>query len=456
MATIAGTGMSGAGVPEATGVAREPDGAPRIGGLDVLRGIAILGILFMNINDMAGSILASFGDPRHLGWSRADQVAWWLREVIANGTARCMLEMLFGCGMMILTDRAALAVGEWRVLRRYYVRNIILFLFGLVHVFILLWPGDILHTYGLAALVAVLFRRLRWGWLLAIGLSMAIVQTGGGSYDIHSAQQRIARQAELTTKRAEGQALTKAEGTELKKIEERAAKRKKRKAEERAKVIAEDKARSAATGDFRSWAKTQIGFFTWIEGKGLEIFFVWEAAATMLIGAALFKLGILQGRRSPRFYLGLMLVGYVLGFGLRIGGAWATTRFDDYPYMIFAWNEPARLLTTLGHVGAVYVLLATARGAALLRPFAAAGRTALTVYICQTIVCLWLLYPPFALGLYGQQGWMAMMLTALAANALLLWGANVWVRHYDIAPVEWAWRSLVAWRVLPWRKRVAG
>ena len=155
---------------------REPDGAPRIGSLDILRGIAILGILFMNINDMGGSLFASFDDVRHFGWARQDQVAWWLREVIANGTARCMLEMLFGAGMVILTDRAALAVGTRVVMKRYYVRNLLLFAFGLVHIFILLWPGDILHTYGLAALVAFLFRRLRPRLLIVFGLAAAVLQ----------------------------------------------------------------------------------------------------------------------------------------------------------------------------------------------------------------------------------------------------------------------------------------
>ncbi len=108
----------------------EPDGAPRIAVLDILRGVAILGILFMNVNDMGASFRAG-GDVRHFGWTPIDQTVWWLREVFANGTARCLLEMLFGAGMVILTSRAVDAAGRWEVMRRYYWRNIVLVAFGL-------------------------------------------------------------------------------------------------------------------------------------------------------------------------------------------------------------------------------------------------------------------------------------------------------------------------------------
>ena len=63
----------------------------------------------------------------------------------------------------------------------------------------------------------------------------------------------------------------------------------------------------------------------------------------------------------------------------------------------------------------------------------------------------WLIFSPIGLGLYGRLDWTAMMAVALAVNALLLWGANVYVRHFRIAPVEWAWRSIVERRMLPLR-----
>jgi len=432
-----------AGVPAA-----EPDGAPRIAVLDILRGIAILAILFMNINDMGGSLWASFGDIRHLGWTRADRIAWWLREVVANGTARCMLEMLFGAGMVILTDRAAQAAGARVVMKRYYARNLLLFAFGLVHIFILLWPGDILHTYGLAALVAFLFRRLRPRLLLTIGLVAAVMQLAGGGYGYVRATQVRAQVASIEAARAAGRPVTAADRAVLATAATRAAKRAKTKAEDAAKTVAEDKAR---TGSFASWAAFQWSVVVYFETHGFELLFVWEAASVMLIGAALYRLGILQGARSHAFYVRMMLLGYAIGIPLRVIGAAEQMRFDDAPRTIWATTEIARQAMTLGHIGLVNVLVATLLGARLLRPFVAAGRTALTLYVLQTILCLWILFPPFGLALYGRFGWAGLMGIALAVDVALLWFALVYTRHYSIAPVEWAWRSLLERRWLPWR-----
>ena len=436
--------------------ANEPDGAPRVAGLDILRGIAILGILFMNINDMGSSIWAFFAqDVRHPGWSGADQVAWFLREVFADGTARCLLEMLFGVGMVILTDRAALAAeGKWALLRAYYWRNIVLFAFGLAHVFILLWPGDILHTYGLAALVAVWFRRLQPKALLTIGLVAAVLQLVGGGIGYVMVPGQRAQVARLEAKQASGATLTPTEAATLKKGRDAQAKEATTDAENAARIAREEMDRSAATGTFASWSRSAWDFFLHLQGMGLEALFVWEATSTMLIGAALYKLGIIQGTRSRRYYVKLTLIAYAIGLGSRTIGALETMRFDDAPSIMWSLSEVARLATTLGHVGLVYVLLATVTGAKLLRPFVAAGRTALTIYILQTIICLWILYPPFALGLYATQWWAALMVTALVINGVLLWWANWYVRCYRIAPVEWAWRSIVARRRLPFRHRV--
>ncbi len=428
----------------------EPDGAPRIAIMDILRGIAILGILFMNINDMGQSLNASSDDIRHLGWAPADQVAWWVREIFANGTARCLLEMLFGVGMVILTDRFATAAGGLAVLKRYYVRNIVLFLFGVVHMYILLWPGDILHSYGLAALVAVLFRELRPRWLLTIGLSMALFQlTMGGYFGYYQALERRAQTVAIEAKVASGQPLTAAETKKRQDFADAKVNRDQRRADSKKLIANEDKGRS---GDGVSWIWTQI-LVSWDRFPSMdELFTIWEAAGTMLLGAALFKLRIIQGHRSHRYYLGMMLVGYVIGGSLRAIGAWEQAQFDDAPHIIWFTSEGARLLMTIGHIALVHVMMGSAFGQRLLQPFAAAGRTALSVYVAQTFITLWVIFPPWGLGLYGQLTWAPLMVLALAVNAVLLILANIYVRYLDIAPVEWAWRSLIEQRRLPWRR----
>ena len=360
----------------------EPDGAPRLAVLDILRGVAILGILFMNINDMGASFRAG-SDIRHFGWTAIDQVAWWLREIFANGTARCLLEMLFGAGMVILTGRAAQTLGKSEVMRRYYARNLVLFVFGLAHMFLLLWGGDILHTYAIAALLVFFARNLRPRWLISIGMIMALLQLGAGGYfgyysSVRQQAQVAAAQARVTAH----QPLSQADKDLLAKDAESKKKRAERKAAHAAEIAKEDKDRSTTN---QAWFGEQLRMSAErLFGFG-ELFAIWESASLMLIGAALFKLGILQGRRSWRFYWVLTFASYAIGGTLRVIGAIEQVQFNDAPKTIWATQEIARQAMTLGHVGMINLLVMTVLGAKLLQPLVAAVRTALSIYILQTL-----------------------------------------------------------------------
>ena len=395
--------------------AAEPDGAPRIALLDILRGVAILAILFMNVSEMGASMTANWSDIRHIGWSGADQVAWWIRTLLVEGTARALLEMLFGAGMLILTERiAATSADVIAVPLRYGWRNIVLWAFGIVHMVLLLWPGDILHTYAVAALLACVFRGLPPRALLMVGFSYAAFTLVTGAMVVQAP--RYPQTARI--------------------------------AADTAAVARED---AFGHGDRRAWIDGQrrVG----LERLGAdEIVFVWEAAATMLVGAALFRWGILQGGWSRRRYRWLLAGGYGIGLPLRIVGAWEATRFDGRAEIAWVWEDAARLAMTCGHVAAIALIATTGIGAAMLRPFVAAGRTALTLYVAQTVLVSWAIFSPFGLGLYGAFGWAWLMALALVVNAVLLWGAGLWLRHYRIAPVEWVWRSLVEVRRLPFRR----
>lgn len=393
----------------------EPDGAPRIALLDILRGVAILAILFMNVSEMGASMTANWSDIRHIGWTGADRVAWGLRTLLVEGTARALLEMLFGAGMLILTERIAAASDSVIAVPLHYGwRNLVLWLFGMAHIVLLLWPGDILHTYAIAALVACLFRTLSAPAMLTIGLSYAAFTMAAGVATIgHPARSMTVRAAA-----------------------------------EAAAVQRED---TFGHGDRQAWVAGQ-------RHAGLErlntdeVVFVWEAAATMLVGAALFRWGALQGGWSRRRYLWLLAGGYGIGLPLRLYGAWEASRFDGRAEVAWMWEDAARLAMTCGHVAAIALAVRTVAGARLLAPFVAAGRTALTLYVAQTLIVSWLVFSPFGLGLYGAFGWAWLMALALAVNVVLLAAANLWLRYYRIAPVEWAWRSAVELRWLAFRR----
>jgi uncharacterized protein len=287
----------------------------RIATLDILRGIAILGILFMNINVMGGPIsVAHSSQPNLIGWTTPDQLAWALREVLASGTARCLLQMLFGAGMMILTDRLADGTARWNTVTRYYWRNIVLAAFGLIHVWLLLWPGDVLHIYAASALLAFPLRRLHPRWLILLGLSFAAYSAVMSGIGMTKAIRNNAAVAEALRHQSQGLALTAAEKKEIASLEEWHDEMK----QVRVKAAEEITLRRSGLA---GWAKVMIGewvgrYSRWRSVLGMY----WESLSVILIGAALFKLGIIQGTRSRRFYLRMMIAGYAVGLPIRLIG----------------------------------------------------------------------------------------------------------------------------------------
>jgi uncharacterized protein len=144
-------------------------------------------------------------------------------------------------------------------------------------------------------------------------------------------------------------------------------------------------------------------------------------------------------------------MGYGVGLSLRAMGAAAAVQTVPPPNILWIAGDAARLLVTIGHLAAVHLALRTRAGARMLAPFARAGRLALTIYVAQTLICGWALFPPWGLALYGKLGWAALMGVALAVNSALLAAAIAFGRRWRIGPVEWAWRSLVERRALAWR-----
>lgn len=351
----------------------------RLDVLDVLRGFAILGIFFINLPLMG--LMGGSSEVTHL--SAVDAAAQIFVDLFFEGTQRGMLQMLFGAGMILLTAKAMSPDGPVSVADLYLRRNMWLIFFGLLHIFVVRWGYDILHVYGLAALFLFTFRQLSAPIAFALGLSLTlIVQLMGGG--IH--------------------------GTEL---------------------LNTTTNHLAEVDAVQMWYESVKGLGLWST--------VAEAFGTMLIGLALFKWGIIQGLRSFRFYWVLMILGYSIGLVLRV----STLDNLSQPTMGSSPSELGRLCMTIGHISLINMLWHNPSGAKFLSPLKAAGRTAFTLYVMQSVIGIWLLWASWGPLTQLEFGAAGILATAVMVLALQIALANWWLRKFDEGPLEMLWRRLI-------------
>jgi len=425
----------------------------RIVALDVLRGIAILFILVMNMPLMGGYLSVQPFDPRLVSWTAADQTAFQVMGAFLEGTQRGLLEILFGAGVLIMSRRAMHPDGPVSVADLHYKRNLLLVAFGLIHAFVLLWPGDILFAYGIAALFVFPFRRMPTGWKAAIGavFILAAIAPGVQRY-VERVDQKAAAVA-IQTKVQAGKALTAPEKEKLEKWKERvegyaplAQNKKKQEA-----VAKEKKAR---LGDLPGYLKALTD--VWVEfNVGPFMYFgFFEIFGTMMLGMALYEWGVLQGRAGAGVYLAMVIGGYGLGATARHIANLDALRFTPDPKIGWMTWDAARIALVLGHIGLVNLVLRTAAGARALSVFQAPGRMPLTIYFSASVICMWILFPGVGFGLFGQFGLAGLTAIALAIIAGQVVFANLWLAAFDSGPVDWLWKSLAYGKRQPFRKRV--
>lgn len=183
----------------------------RIAIIDVVRGVALLGILLMNIPFFA--LPERFSDPWRADTSNVDFWAHAVNTVLFEGKMRALFSAVFGAGIVLFT------LGKERSGRPatwlFYRRMIWLTLFGLAHAHLLLWSGDVLYFYGLIGMLAFLLRRAPPRWLaLAVPLVAVVGFAAHGFFYQHMRTKRLAWR-EAVTAQAEARALTPAHESAL-------------------------------------------------------------------------------------------------------------------------------------------------------------------------------------------------------------------------------------------------
>jgi len=378
----------------------------RIVGLDLLRGWAMFGVLWSNLNDWYFA-----RTPR----TPLDRALSFTQDWLIESRFYSLLVLLFGIGFAIQLTRAR---DRGVDLRNVYLRrSAALLAIGLIHA-LLIWHGDVLVSYALASFGLLMFRDASPRQLLAWG----IVLTCAGGYIGNHLHFALGQIYGVPENWAAGTGWAYAHGT-LAQIQ------------------------SQRLHDVWHW----WGFF------GLTSFFTTLGA--FLLGAWAYRSGlaerVIANRATTLRFLGICVAVLLLGYSIDIfkwdRAIWPP--LHAFPQGLWHWSSwnPRNVFVSLLYqpegagalVYAALLLLAaqTRRGRAILMPMAAVGRMGLTTYLTQSLICTTLFYS-YGLGWFGSATFTRIAIVTVTIYALQLAVSPWWLKRFRFGPVEWLWRTV--------------
>lgn len=383
--------------------------------LDVMRGLALMGIALANFPEFALWTFLSAEEQAAMPSAAIDSVVRYLQYMLVDGKFYTIFSMLFGIGFSLILAHHG---------RRLFLRRMtILVLIGLLHL-MFLWSGDILLLYAVGGILLTLFVKVSDRHLLAIAIALILIPI---AFD----------------------ALTEYAGIDF-----------------------------AQPFYDRWWAVavangiTEQNFATWLRDADSYA----EMFAFLQQGACERMWEFVEGHRLPKV-IGLFMIGYLVGkhrlyarleelplqrmliLSLSIGlptsilYAWSATEGHLWGATIHALLYAVSVIPmALAYVAIVCLLYLHNTGAATWHWFSAPGRMALSCYISQSVVGILLFYG-LGLGLGTSFGLIHIELTALAIFLIQILLCRLWLRTFRFGPLEWLWRLATYGHYFPIRRR---
>jgi len=404
----------------------------RIIQIDALRGLALLGIYWINVVIFAFPH-GAYAWPNLLGEGDQANIAHWaFSDVFVEGTMRGLFSMLFGASALIFLDEARLqSRGGLQIVDLYYRRNLILIGFGLIHAYLLLAQWDLLFAYGLFAFFLFPLRNLTAKALAISGLSLLVIG------DLFTFYNGFGDEEQEALRQLTGVAV----GERMEELRE-------------ATIAGMQTDAIVYLSGYFDILAYQMPLVAAQESTEMYNDHVFDIGGMMLIGMALYKLGVFSGKASIKTLLIMSCIGYTVGCSLRIFEIYQiwSVDFDTErrdPWLVMPYNV-GRLCVALGHIGLFCALMQSRLAHPVVRYLAAVGRLALTNYVGQTVISAFIFFG-FGLGLFAYFERYQLMYVCLAVWALQLVASHFYLKRYRIGPLEWLWRSLTYGRRQPIR-----
>jgi len=383
----------------------------RIISLDVLRGIAVLGIFWMNIQAFAAPF-SSYSNPMAYGdLTGANFWAWAIAHVFGEFKFMTIFSILFGVGIVIFYQRA-----ESKGLNAFDLnmqRMLWLMAFGMVHAYVI-WFGDILFLYAVCGLVVVKCIELPLKKLLILAVVLFLVPVIL-IYFMHlifwvAGEELL---SEVMPFWAPSDA-------------------------ELAKEIAAYKG---------SWLQARIysaeTAFS-IQSSGL-FFFGWRGVACMLLGVAMLRTGFISAALQSKTYVYIAVVGLALGLGLSsIGVIKNVSNQFSFVYsgsIGTLYNYIGSLATSVAYIALVMLLVKSKAFQIIKVLLMNVGKMALSNYIMQSVIATFIFYG-FGLGYFGDLSRVSLIYIVLLVWAIQLVSSSLWLSRFQQGPLEQLWRYL--------------
>lgn len=396
----------------------------RIKTLDVLRGLAIFGILAVNAPFFAAPWQAAVNPTLEpLAINATNAWSWFVPHVFFEVKFITLFSLLFGASLFLVGgERSDLERGK--VLRR---RLFWMLIFGIIHG-AAIWFGDILAVYAISGFFMLFARSWRPRTLLITGgvlyvLLCAFAALSAGAVTLISA---------ASVEELRGQIWAPAAET----VEHSIA---------------------AFGGSFLDSLKAN--FETWQAFMPFEIpNTVPRTIALMMIGLGLFKIGFLSGKSPVAAYWSCIVAG-VAALGIVAYQATLNSAAGfDFVHMQTRGslvNPALSIFISLAYASALILCVKAGAVTFLTNALAPVGQMAFTNYIAQSIIMTAIFYGGRGLGLFGQVERDALMAIVAGVWALQLVWSPLWLARFTMGPLEWVWRRLSYGKPLAIRKAVA-
>lgn len=395
----------------------------RIDSLDILRGVAVLGILIMNIQSFAMPASAYSNPTSYERLTGNDLFVWLASHIFADQKFMAIFSMLFGASLVMLSQKARKE--HLRSTDLQYRRFIYLGLIGIFHAY-LIWSGDILLMYAICGFLTFIFRSRKSATQIRAGVIFLLIGSLislliGYSVPLWEPGEYEATRIELWNPTSEMQS--------------------------------EEIDYYTSSWERQMLQRVPAAFEMQTTVFLFEGF--WRIAGCMLIGMALYKRRVFKLKQSSKYYL--KMVGYGLGLGLPlvVVGTLLDFNYDwnfRYSFFFFSqFNYWGSVLMALGYIGIVMLICKSSTRSFMAKRMADVGRMALSNYLIQSIICTYIFYG-HGLGLFGDLDRSAQAVFVLAIWVFQIAFSGIWLSYFRYGPFEWLWRSLTYGKAQPFFK----